>query len=377
MRRLLTVLVVLVTLGLSETAFAQLACSVASTPVSRGIVTGLSQPAGDIIFVCNAVGNFSTADATVEVNFGKPITNSTTYPPGYPIALQLSGSFAALPPSITSVTNGIVTINIPAQAAPSTGLFTLTGILLDLTSVTPFTSPAALATISVSPGRNVLIVAGQNSPTVITTAFAGLATVKVTPGTSPATLLMDGTVVSSSWSVDIPENYIDAFAASNFIRGATNGVRVSIRFTGIPAGVTFGGCSVSAFVTGNFGGISPSPGTPIIVGSASSVTAIANRIDIDWASQPSFTQIDTLRFGCTSIAVGPEASLPLNVGTIGVQATLAPTGSAFGNDGSILTAPDSGQIPRYAVSLLPASPLAIAKIIPFSAPRRGQITSQD
>jgi hypothetical protein len=370
MRRLLTLFLVIVTFGLCDTAFAQLACSVASTPVSRAIVTGLTQPAGDITFICNAVGNQSTGDATFEIDFGKPITNSTTYPPSFPIALQLSGSFAALAPSITSVTNGIVTIHIPAQAAPSNGLFTLTGVLLDLTSVAPFTFPAAQATISVSPGRNVLITAGQNDPTVITTALPGLATVKLTPATSPATLLVDGTAVSSNWSVDIPENYIDAFASSNFIRGSTNGVGVSIRFTGIPGGVTFGGCSVSAFV-----GTSPSPGTPIIVGGASTVTSVANRIDIDWASQPSFFGIDTLRFGCTAIAVGPGASLPLNVGTIGLQATLAPSGSAFGNGGSILMDPASGQIPRYAVSLLPAIPLTIAKVIPFSAPRRGQITS--
>jgi hypothetical protein len=312
----------------------------------------------------------------MEVNFGKSITNSTAYPAGYPIALtQLSGSFATQSPSVSSATNGIVTINIPAQAAPSAGSFDLTGVLLDLAGAAPIGSVQAF--ISVSPGTNVLILAGQNSPTVITTPLAGLATPRLTPATSPAALLVDGTVASPDWSVDIPENYIDAFRSSNYIFGSTNGVRVSLRFTAIPAGVTFGGCMVSAFVTGNFGGISASPGTPVIVGGVSTVTSVANSIDVDWASQPSFTQIDTLRFGCTTIAVGPGATLPLNLGTIGVQATLAPTGSAFANDGSILTDPGSGQIPRFAVSLLPAIPLTIAKIVPVNPPRRGQITSQD
>lgn len=148
MRRLLTVFIAIVILGFCETAFAQLACSVASTPVSRGTMTGLNQPAGDILFFCSAAGSFPTGDATVEVNFGKSITNSTAYPSGSPIALtQLSGSFAAQSPSISSVANGIVTIDIPAQAAPAAGSFDLTGVLLDLTSTAPGAFPAVQATI--------------------------------------------------------------------------------------------------------------------------------------------------------------------------------------------------------------------------------------
>jgi hypothetical protein len=214
---------------------------------------------------------------------------------------------------------------------------------------------------------------------VITTALAGLKTPKLTASTSPATLLPDGTASSTVWSVDVQENYIDAFrSATQFSPlGSTNGVRVSLQFTGIPAGVTLGGCSVSAIATDNASNTSISPGFPFIVGGVQIITSAANRVDLDWAGQPSLTQLETLRFTCTTISVSPQASLPLNLGSIGVQATLAPTGSAFANDGSILTDPNFGQIPRYATSLLPVTPLTIVAIVPFSSRRHGQITSQD
>src|SRR5262245_4628085 len=69
----------LFTLGLSNAAFAQLSCSTASTPVSRDTDTGLTEPAGDLIFNC-VQGTTGTTTATMTIDFGVPITNSTTYP---------------------------------------------------------------------------------------------------------------------------------------------------------------------------------------------------------------------------------------------------------------------------------------------------------
>jgi len=45
---LLPVFALVLVFGLSNSAFAQVSCGTASTPVSRDTLTGLTEPAGDI-----------------------------------------------------------------------------------------------------------------------------------------------------------------------------------------------------------------------------------------------------------------------------------------------------------------------------------------
>src|SRR6476620_767083 len=78
-KNILPVFVVLLFLGLSSTAFAQLSCNVASTPVSRDTDTGLTEPAGDLIFNCIA-GATATSAATLTIDYGTPITDNTVFP---------------------------------------------------------------------------------------------------------------------------------------------------------------------------------------------------------------------------------------------------------------------------------------------------------
>src|SRR5262249_47380520 len=179
-KTLLPVFAMVLVLGLSNAAFAQLSCNVASTPVSRATDTGLTEPAGDLIFNCNG-GGTATTTATMTIDYGVPITNNTAYPAAGNTVSGLTGvvritnatsSSGGAAPTIAAVTNatGQVVMSIPSQAAPLAGTFsfTLTGVLLSL-SGSGKTSVAA--NVSVSPGNNVLITAGQTTAVVITSVL--------------------------------------------------------------------------------------------------------------------------------------------------------------------------------------------------------------
>lgn len=357
-KMLMPVLTVVVFLGLANTAFAQLSCSVASTPVSRDTDTGHTEVAGDLIFNCVG-GATATTAATITVDYGVVITNSTTYPAAKPISVaNTSGSFTGGGlPTIAAVNNatGQVVITIPAQAAPAAGSFTLTGILVSLAGSGKTT---LVANVSVSPGNNVLITAGQNVATVITTILPGIKAptlTTTTPIPSSGLLLTTGIVIFPGFSVDVQENYIDMYRdATQFNGGAsTNSTRLQYTFANIPTGVTLTGCSVSA-----------TSGAPIIVGGGTTVTSSSNTVQIEFAAPVNQVALDTVTFACTGITVGSTATVPLTPANVTVTVTLAPTGSALSSTGGVLTSATTGQIPRYQATQLPSPPLTVIAISP-------------
>src|SRR5262249_15021975 len=154
------------------TAFAQLSCSVASTPVSRATDTGHTEVVGDLIFNCAPQGGATpTTTATVTVDFGVTITSSTAYPNFAPGPIRItnqSGSFApvgavAIAPNGVVNGTGQVVLTLAAQTPPTAGSFTLSGVLA---SFAGSGKTNLSANVSVSPGSNVLITAGQNVATV-------------------------------------------------------------------------------------------------------------------------------------------------------------------------------------------------------------------
>jgi len=364
----------LVCFGFTTLSFGQLICSVASTPVSRAASSGHTEPAGDIIFNCTT-GGIATTAASFSLAYPATITNNTSYPASKPI--DITGKFGAFTgagsPVISSVANNTVSIALPPQAPNTSGSFVVTGVLVSLANSG---LNNVYANVSVSPGSGVFIIAGQNSPIVITSIQPGLKSPVLSASTTPGLVFNTGTVSASGWSVDISENYIDMFRSSaQFNAGtSTNGTRLSLTLTGIPTGVTIAGCSVAAVANG------ASSGSPFIAGGVSTLTSVANTVSIDWAGPANLTAIEKLTFSCTTITVGGSASLPLPTGNITLQATLAPTGSALGNGGSVLTSPDTGQIPRYEVALLPANGLTVVSIQPPPPPstrKPRQITSTE
>jgi hypothetical protein len=393
-KNILPVFVALLVLGVAGTAFAQESCSVASTPVSRATATGLTEPAGDLIFLCTS-GTVATTSATMTVDYGTPITNTTGWPPAKPISIpgpSLSGNFAvaAQTPSIAAVTTtGQVVITIPIQPAGAgvSSSFTLTGILLALNG-TGKTSVAA--TVSVSPGNNVLITAGQNVATVITTVLNGINNPAITPGTGGAGAILGvGTPVVNAaagnfggFSVDVSEAYIDmyrSFTATgtsipfNGCGGttgappscSTQGVQLTFTFSGIPTGLSFG-----TGTGGSFGActVSMSPagfGSGLIVSSNNTISPTTNTITVEVSGSPSPTAIDKVTLACPNVQIGSTATIPLTPGAITVTATLAPVGVAFGGTAGntpLTSVVLGGSIPRYAA--LQTSALTVVNIIP-------------
>jgi len=356
-RMLMPVLAVLLVFGLANTAFAQLSCSVASTPVSRDTDTGHTEVVGDLIFNC-AAGGTATTTATITVDYGVTITNNTSYPVGKPIAIvNQTGSFTGGgAPSIAAVTNatGQIVINIPGQAVPANGSFTLTGVLASLNASGKTT---LVANVSVSPGNNVLIVAGQNNATVITSILPGILAPVLNSPSTPATLLASFPVSPASviFNVRIRENYIDMYrSAAQYNSGfATNGVSLLLTFAGIPTGVTLTNCSANT-TTGAV--------TATFSGSSGQLTGTNNTVTLEWTTGPSLTVIDDVNFTCLNATAGSTATIPLTPGAITMTATLAPTGNALGTGNSVLTTTTTGQIPRYASNPLPSPPLTVINI---------------
>jgi hypothetical protein len=353
------VLAVMLVLGLANTAFAQLSCSVASTPVSRDTATGHTEVAGDLIFNCVGGGTATTA-ATITVDYGVVITNSTGYPTATPVSkpiaiVNTSGSLSGGgAPTISAVNNstGQVVISVPAQAAPAAGSFTLTGVLVSLAGSG---KTNLVATVSVSPGNNVLIVAGQNVATVITTILDGLRTPTLTTGTAPGLLLTTGIIIAPGFSVAVTENYIDMFRdQTQYNSGAaTNGTQLQFTFTGIPTGVSLTGCTATA-----------TSGTPTLT--LATLTSANNVAVVDWTvgAGPSLVAVDTVTLACAGITLGSSTTIPLTPGNIQVAVTLAPTGNALNSSGGVLTTGTTGQIPRYQSNPLPSPPLTVITISP-------------
>jgi hypothetical protein len=361
-RMLMPVLAVLLVFGLANTAFAQLSCSVASTPVSRDTDTGHTEVVGDLIFNCTG-GSTATTTATMTIDYGVTISNSTGFPSGKPIGIvNVNGNFSTVgqTPSIATVNNstGQVVINIPGQTTPNSGTglgsFTLTGVLASLNGSG---KTNLIANVSVSPGNNVLIVAGQNNATVITSILPGILAPTLTPSTTAGTLLSSIPINPApvGFSVRIRENYIDMYRSmAQYNSGfATNGVQLLLTFAGIPTGVSLGTCTTS--VTN--GTVSTT------FASGSTITSANATVTIEFTGAgPSTTQVDDVTFACTQVTAGSTATIPLTPGAITMTATLAPVGSALGSGNQPIVTGSGALVPRYASSPLPSPPLTVINI---------------
>jgi hypothetical protein len=366
--KLMPVLAVLLVFGLANTAFAQLSCGVASTPVSRDTDTGHTEVVGDLIFNC-LYGGTPTTTATITVDYGVVITNSTSYPTGKPISI-LPGPTGV---SISSVNNpgGQVVVNVNPQAANLS--FTLTGVLASLNGSG---KTNLQANVSVSPGTGVLISAGQNVATVVTTILPGIKAPALTSTNPPSSglILTTGIAVTTGFSVKVDENYIDMYRSQNQYNAppippnvagtqATNSVILQFAFSNIPTGITLNGCTVSA-----------TSGSPSIIGGQTTITAATNVFQVQFTSDVSLTTIDTVTFACTGVSVASSVTIPMAPANIQLTVTLAPTGTALGSSNTVQTSPTAGQIPRYASNPLPSpaltvfsiSPAQTAMLIPFA-----------
>jgi len=379
---ILPVFAMVLVLGLSNAAFAQLSCNVASTPVSRDTDTGLTEPAGDIIFNCTA-GVTATTGATMTVDYTLPITNSTTWPvvggavtASKPISIVNVTGFPGGAPTIATVNNaiGTVVITVPAQPVPANSSFTLTGVLL---AIAGSGRTSDVANLSVSPGNNVLITAGQNATTVITSILPGIKAPVL--GTNPNTATTTtGTILASNvpvlagggFQINTTENYIDMYRSKAQFdtvaagtSGATNGVQLLYTFSGIPTGVTLSGCTAAmtqpAGSVGAVGTVTPT----FSATTAGTITAAANTVTVEVTGDANPTSVETITLSCTTFTAGSTATIPFAPGSISATVTLAPVGTAFSATGTVLNGGTTpvGFIPRYIANTL--GPVTLINII--------------
>jgi hypothetical protein len=372
-KNILPVFVVLLFLGVASTAFAQVSCNIASTPVSRDSSTGLTEPAGDITFACTQTGTTnSTAGATITVSYGVPITNDTTTVPLAPAynatkLISVANSIVAGCPAPTSVSvsnaAGSVVIQMGAVGTATIGFqcnYTLTGVLLALSGSG---ATSVIATVSVSPGNNLLITAGQNTPTVVTSVLAPIVATGVKVSAGPAIIPTTGASASFSqtFAIATSENYIDMFRDKTNANGggfnggaASNGVQLLYTFTGIPTGTSLGGCA-GTMTNGS-----------TVLPPAATITSIAPTVtlEVNSLTAASLTAIDTITLTCTAFNNG-TATLPLTAGSITATVSLAPIGTAFSAGGLVLNNPTTtGQIPRYTGPSF--GPFTVVNIIPLT-----------
>jgi hypothetical protein len=374
-------LVVILLMGTMTTAFAQLTCSVSSTPVSRATRTGHTEPAGDLTFTCSEGAN-PTTDATVTVDFLAPITNDTTYPVGGEVSIvNTTGEFIGTV-TINDINHetGQIVIDIAATTpdATDTSSFTLTNVLVSLLDVSTTNLRAA---VSVSPGDNISIVANQDEATVISSIRAGLGDIELDDDEGPARYLATGVPVNApataNFILDVDEGYIDSFRAQEqVIDGASNPVLVVFEFDGIPedssltCDALLEGDSTRAqlstdleeFVTG---------GAP--TGDPDDYTFDESTLYagfVNGAGAPDLSTTETLSLSCSSFNVD-DAVLPI-FGNITVTVGLAPIGEALDDDEIFDDETDGGEIPRFEeemsdpITVVTFTPATTTMIVPLA-----------
>jgi hypothetical protein len=249
------------------------------------------------------------------------------------------------------------------------------------------TAAVGFGAYSVIAGQNIATAISLVSPAFTTVATPG--TGATPPGTGQGSILNTGTVNDRLFTIDIPENFVDAFRSTlgpPAIAGYLNDTALQLTFSGIPAGVNLNlsggatGTSNGACSTANTDGpqVFPSgPGTPV---TTLATTSLTNNILNSGTNSTIFTittgmpfnpsQLETVRIrGCifTSGTVGP-----IVVGqNVTVSVTMAPTGGALNATAPFQINPVAGNFPRFANSPITATVITMRQaqtdlLIPFA-----------
>jgi len=240
----------------------------------------------------------------------------------------------------------------------------VTGVLNSLAG-TGKTSTLTTLT-NATPGNGYLINGAADSSTMISTVLAGIKdpTINSVAG-GTAVLAANGVSSDSTFAIDITENYVDMFRReTQFNGGFVNptgapgaDTQLKLQFNNIPTG-TFNINTCSA--TATKADTTASTLAPSL--SATNVDSNIPFITINFDGDGDLSQVETVTFKCTGITPG-NAVLTAG-GAITVQVTLAPTGAALGALGALLSDATTGQVPRFASNLQPATGLTVVSIVP-------------
>jgi hypothetical protein len=175
-------------------------------------------------------------------------------------------------------------------------------------------------------------------------------------------ILSTTTVSTRLFTIDVPENFVDAFKTTNGVAGYLNDPSITLTFNNLPNGVFLnlaGGATGTSNTLCTNATADPSQlylsATGVIEAGGPTVASLSNTIISNTTNTSilSFTgiafnntQLETLRLrGCIYTS---GATAPLTPGTVTVSATMSPNGPALINNTQIT--PVAGNFPRFAVS---------------------------
>jgi hypothetical protein len=272
---------------------------------------------------------------------------------------------------------------------------TVTGVKVSLAASTATTLNATIGVTAATGFGAYSVIAGQNIATAISLVAPAFTAVN-TPGSTatPAgegqgSILNTGSVSDRRFTIDVPENFVDAFKSTVGANGYLNDTALQFTFNNIPAGVNLnlagggtgtsnGLCSTTStegpqtYVTGQSAltTLAPSALSNTTINSGSNTTIFTITAGIFNSSQ-----LETFRIrGCifTSGTVGP-----IVVGQdITVNVTMAPTGVALNATTPFQINPVSGNFPRFANSPISATVVRMRQaltdlLIPFAVRATG------
>lgn len=356
--RLLTPLFAVLMLGTATSAFADLNCTVTTTPVPRAINNGHWENTGDLTFTCSAANTVPTTDTSVTIFYsGLPITNTTTLPTDHNIKVTSAGSVTAALDTTRADTgstgvnqaSSLVAVLIPAVTAPVVGpivTFTVSNVLLSLNggttiggSVSANINLVSASGNSVLTGSPIVIISNvlpmlnsTTQPPVLLAPIvgeaAGPAQFTSAGGIPPANVACSTTNcrnAKAAFSMTITEDHIDSWRSPAIfydngvgVSGTgttipTSGTSILFTFSGMLPGSIISNC-VLAVPAGQAWALTGSG----IAGTNGQTTLVAEPTVVPLSSK---TTLDTLTLNCGTSTANP-AYLP---GTSSGAATTAIT----------------------------------------------------
>jgi len=403
LKKVLVPLFVVLVMGLSTAAFADVTCAVTTVPAARDIVNGHWENTGDLTFTCtpndpDGAGPKTAADPTGEISitvfYGATIVNTPVIAGGIgqvPAAAQghnivvtntVGTAGAALDGSrqdtgTTGVTtSGLVGIVIAGMANPTvtcapTCTFTLSNVVLSLNGAVAAGSPLVASVNLVTSSGNVNLTGAPI--TVISQVLPPFNSTTQPPalaaGTNPAQFTAAGAILPpsaacstvacqnarASFAVTLTEDHIDTWRSiAQYYNNASgtplNPTTVIYTFSGMLPGSVISNCVVASssgaawVLTGN--GIAGSTGTTTLVAEATGAQNLAT--------------VDTLTLTCGSTTATPAYTVGSSTGSatgdIKVTMQPGPTGTALSALGAVQT---SGGVPRYNATGATVGPVTV------------------
>jgi hypothetical protein len=354
---------------------------------------------GTIRVTCvNAGGAGSPTDPGVvalTLNFGVPITNTTTSHPSATTQIRVAnatGDFSAANVNINlaSYSGGQVVMGLGTPnglgVTPTTGIsftagstssFDVLGVLVSTNGKTGALNATLTSTggIGITPGQgSIAVIDSILPPLKDPTVPSSLPSLPFFTGVSGGAAVLNsaGVAIKGNFVLRIEENFVDMFrdaaqfngpgTTGNFPNSPSSDTQVQVQLNGIPPGLDISNCSAALT---NQGGTAITTGSPFV--DFTNITAAAPILTVTF-SPPSGTgldldNIDVLWIKCATVAIG-TATTPLPSTPVTAQAQMAPTGAALSGTGGALTSLTQGQVPRYQSSLQPTTGVTVVVFPP-------------